>query len=103
MVPHAGGNVLAAFDLFARGRSEWQASTTPQPLIWDTGADASFWISLAAAIIAGAAAVWAYTALADVVRKSPAPAAETRSSKASAVRSSSPRVSLAPLRQSPAA
>lgn len=71
MVLHAGGNVLAAFDLFARGRSEWQASTTPQLLISDTGADASFWISIAAAIFAGAAAVWAYTALADVVRKIP--------------------------------
>jgi membrane protease YdiL (CAAX protease family) len=69
MVLHAGGNVLGALDLFARGRSEWQASSTPKPLIWDTGADASFWISLVAALIAAAAAVWAYATLASVARK----------------------------------
>lgn len=29
VVLHAGGNILSAFDLFARGRSEWQLGTTP--------------------------------------------------------------------------
>ncbi|HYM81603.1 MAG TPA: CPBP family intramembrane glutamic endopeptidase [Candidatus Limnocylindria bacterium] len=72
MVLHAGGNVLGAFDLFARGRSEWQASPNPKPLIWESGADASFWISVGAALVAGAAAVWAYSALARVVRTAPA-------------------------------
>ncbi len=72
MVLHAGGNVLGALDLFARGRSEWQASSTPKPLIWDSGADASFWVSLVAALIVGAAAVWAYAALASGARKAPA-------------------------------
>lgn len=66
MVLHAGGNVFSAFDLFTRGRSEWQASPTPKPLIWDAGADASFWISVVAALIVGAAAVWAYAALAKL-------------------------------------
>lgn len=69
MVLHAGGNVLGAFDLFARGRSEWQASSSPQPLIWETGADASFWFSLVATLVVGAAAVWAYPKLATVARK----------------------------------
>ncbi len=54
MVLHAGGNVLAAFDLFARGQSEWQASSSPKPLIWETGADASFWISCVAVLVVGA-------------------------------------------------
>jgi len=72
MVNHAGGHVLGAFDLFARGHSEWQASSSPKALIWETGADASFWISLVAALIAGAAAVWAYVALARVARDAPA-------------------------------
>jgi membrane protease YdiL (CAAX protease family) len=72
MVLHAGGNVLGAIDLFARGQSEWQASSTPKSLIWDTGTDAAFWISLVAALIAAAAAVWAYATLASVVRKAPA-------------------------------
>jgi membrane protease YdiL (CAAX protease family) len=65
MVLHAGGNVLSAFDLILRGRSQWQASPTSKPLIWDTGADASFWTSLVAALVAGAAAVWAFAALAS--------------------------------------
>lgn len=72
MVLHAGGNVLGYMDLLARGRAEWQASARPAPLIWETGPDASFWISGAAAIIVGAAAVWAYSALATVARNTPA-------------------------------
>ena len=71
MVLHAGGNMLGAFDLFARGRSEWQASSAPAPLIWETGADASFWITCAAFIIVGTAAVWAYSRLAAVTHKAP--------------------------------
>lgn len=69
MVLHAGGDVLGAFDLFARGQSEWQASSSPKPLIWQTGADASFWISSVAVLIVGSATVWAYTKLASIARK----------------------------------
>ncbi len=68
MVLHAGGNMLAALDLFARGQSEWQASSSPAPLIWQTGTDASFWISLLAFLLVGSAAVWAYAGLAAVAR-----------------------------------
>lgn len=68
MVLHAGGNALAAIDLFARGQSEWQASSNPAPLIWETGTDASFWISLVAFLLVGSAAVWAYAGLAAVAR-----------------------------------
>jgi membrane protease YdiL (CAAX protease family) len=78
MVLHGGGNMLGAIDLFARGQSEWQASSSPEPLIWKTGTDASFWISLLAFLFAASAAVWAYAALAAVTRATtPAsPAAE---------------------------
>lgn len=68
IVLHAGGNVVAAFGLFTQGRSAWQASSTPQPLIWDSGADASFLASLVAALMVAAAAVWAYAGLARVTR-----------------------------------
>ena len=68
IVLHAGGNVVAAFGLFTQGRSAWQASSTPPPLIWDSGADASFWASLVAALMVAAAAVWAYAGLARVTR-----------------------------------
>ena len=69
MVLHAGGNMLGAFDLFTRGRSEWQASPGPTRLIRDTGADGSFWLSVVIAAIAGAVAVWAYAGLSGAVRR----------------------------------
>ena len=68
MILHAGGNMLSAFDLLARGGSEWQASPAPSPLIWETGPDASFWVSAAVFIFAGAVAVWAYSRLAAAAR-----------------------------------
>jgi membrane protease YdiL (CAAX protease family) len=63
---HAGGNVLAFIDLVARGRGEWQASASPAPLVWEAGPDASFWFSCVAVLVAAAATVWAYSALARV-------------------------------------
>jgi membrane protease YdiL (CAAX protease family) len=71
MVLHAGGNVLGSIDLVARGQSEWQTPSSPAPLIWDTGADASFWISCVFVLVVGGAAVWAYAALARVAREAP--------------------------------
>jgi membrane protease YdiL (CAAX protease family) len=71
LVLHAGGNVLGAADLFVRGRSEWQASAVPQPLIWETGTDAEFWLSVVAFLVAGSATVWAMVTLAGVARRVP--------------------------------
>jgi membrane protease YdiL (CAAX protease family) len=68
LVLHAGGNILGSFDLFTRGRAEWQAPATPTPLIWQSGTDAAFWIHVGALIIVGSAAIWAYRNLAGVVR-----------------------------------
>jgi len=68
MVLHAGGNVFVAINLFAGGRSEWQGLAGTQSLIWETGADASFWFSVAGMLVVGAAAVWAYVGLAKVAR-----------------------------------
>jgi len=63
MVLHAGGNVFSAVGLFLGGRSEWQLSSAPQPLIWEAGPDASFWVTVVALLVMGAAAVWAYSGL----------------------------------------
>jgi membrane protease YdiL (CAAX protease family) len=63
MVLHGGGNVLSAFDLFTRGRSEWQLSAAARPLIWEVGPDAPFLANAAALFVVGAAAVWAYSEL----------------------------------------
>jgi membrane protease YdiL (CAAX protease family) len=68
MVLHGGGNVLSAVDLFTRGRSEWQLSAAPMPLIREVGPDAPFLANTAALIVVGAAAVWAYCELARAAR-----------------------------------
>jgi membrane protease YdiL (CAAX protease family) len=69
MILHAGGNMVSAFDLFTRGRSEWQLSATPAPLLWETGLDGAFLGNLAALLGVGTLAVFAYGALAAVTRK----------------------------------
>jgi membrane protease YdiL (CAAX protease family) len=69
MVLHAGGNMFSAFDLVARGRSEWQLSTAPRPLVWQTGPDAAFWGNVVALFVVGTLTVFAYAALAGVTRR----------------------------------
>ena len=64
MVLHAGGNMFAAFDLFARGHSEWQGLGPPAKLVWETGPDAAFWGSVAATLVVGALTVGANVMLA---------------------------------------
>jgi membrane protease YdiL (CAAX protease family) len=69
VVVHASADILGAINLFGQGQSEWHASPKPGPLVWETGADASFWLScLVFAAVAGVA-VWAFAALARVARK----------------------------------
>jgi membrane protease YdiL (CAAX protease family) len=68
MILHAGGNLFSAFDLFARGRSEWQLSPAPRALVWETGPDAAFWGTLVALVVVGALTVWAYAGLASAAR-----------------------------------
>ena len=68
MVLHAGGNALGAIGLFAMGRSEWGGTSAKEALIWTTGPDTSFWVSLALAAAAAVAAVWAYRELGRVAR-----------------------------------
>ncbi len=68
MVLHAGGNIFSAIGLVTTGKSEWQLTTTPAPLVWESGADASFWATVAALLVAGALAIWAYRTLAAVAR-----------------------------------
>jgi len=63
------GMVLhASLDAF-RFLTAWRRGAVRQErLIWVSGADASFWTSLAAAVIFGVVAVWAYKKLAVVAR-----------------------------------
>jgi hypothetical protein len=68
-VLHTLGDVFSLTRLWGTGQPEWQQTATPPPLIWETGADASFWGYLTAFIVVGGAAVWAYVALAAIVRQ----------------------------------
>jgi membrane protease YdiL (CAAX protease family) len=68
MILHAGGNMFSALDLFARGRSEWQLTVEPRPLVWETGPDLAFWVNVAALLIVATMTVWAYSSLARVTR-----------------------------------
>jgi membrane protease YdiL (CAAX protease family) len=69
LVLHSGGNMLSSLGLFTQGRSEWQATTNKQPLIWETGTDVSFWFSCVTAILMGAVTVWAYRSLRTITLK----------------------------------
>jgi len=69
MLLHAVGDVFGGLDLVTRGQSEWQTAAKPETLIWETGADESFWISCAIFILAFGAAFWAYDSLASLTRK----------------------------------
>ena len=76
IVLHAGGNMFSAFDLVARGRSEWQLSAGAPPLIWETGGpDVAFWGNVAALLIVAALTVWAYSTLARAMRNARASSA----------------------------
>jgi len=68
MVLHAGGNMLSALDLFARGRSEWQLTVAVQPLVWETGTDLAFWGNVVALLVVTTLTVWAYASLARATR-----------------------------------
>jgi membrane protease YdiL (CAAX protease family) len=70
---HAGGNMLAAINLFGRGQAEWQTTTTPAPLIWETGVDAAFWFASLIALIMITVAIMAYRSLAKLVRSEQEP------------------------------
>jgi hypothetical protein len=66
MALHVGGNVFSAAGLFLGGHSEWQLSSPSKALIREAGPDASFWVTVVALLLVGAAAVWAYFILSRV-------------------------------------
>lgn len=70
IVLHALGDVWSLTRLWITGQPEWQLSAQPARTIWETGVDGAFWGSLTAFLVFGAAAVWAFVALADATRGS---------------------------------
>lgn len=72
VVLHTAGNLYSNLDLWLHGSAEWQASRHPAALVWDAGADASFWLALVALLFVAALMVGACLELARVARGSPA-------------------------------
>jgi membrane protease YdiL (CAAX protease family) len=70
VVLHTSGNVYSNVDLWLHGQAEWQASSGPATLIWKTGADGGFWLSICALLIIAAVMVWAFAQLARAARAS---------------------------------
>ena len=69
---HAGGNILSGIELlWGRDRGGVAGTASSPGLVWETGADASFWLSSLGLAVVGAAAVWAYVSLARVARPPP--------------------------------
>ena len=69
IVLHTGGNIYSNVDLWLHGQSEWQALRGSNPLIRETGVDASFWILIITLLIVAAGMVWATVKLADAARE----------------------------------
>ncbi|HKG92739.1 MAG TPA: CPBP family intramembrane glutamic endopeptidase [Gemmatimonadaceae bacterium] len=82
VVLHTLGNIYSNLDLWLHGHAEWQAPSGPAALIWESGADRSFWVMILALLVAAAAAVLAYVQLARVVRYAPVSAEEPEGSGA---------------------
>jgi membrane protease YdiL (CAAX protease family) len=66
VVLHTAGNVYSNLNLWRHGQAEWQASSGPAVLIWQSGADALFWTATAAFLAVATAALWACSRLARV-------------------------------------
>lgn len=61
--------------LWMTGQPDWQVSALPATptLIWQTGVDFPFMRSVIVFVVLGAAAIWAYSALARTARVAPPP------------------------------
>jgi membrane protease YdiL (CAAX protease family) len=68
MVLHTAGNLFSNFDLWLHGQAEWQAPATGNTTIWQSGPDASFWMTVSLLVLIGAGTAWTYVKLASVVR-----------------------------------
>lgn len=69
IVLHTAGNLYSNLDLWLHGKAEWQAPEASAGLLWKTGADAAFWTSVLALVLATVAMTGAYFGLARAARK----------------------------------
>ena len=82
LVLHSAGDVVVLTRWWLTGRPEWQLSAAPPPLVWDSGMDASFAVTVLVAILLAGLTAWSYGLVRDRrVRFSP-----TAAGKGSSVR-----------------
>jgi uncharacterized protein len=63
IILHAGGNIFNAMLLLGAGRSEWRVGGEGKSLVWEAGADLTFWISLIGFFVMTTISVWAFRLL----------------------------------------
>jgi len=78
IVLHAGGNMLSAIQLVGNGNAEWQTTAVAQPLIWESGADTSFWLGSVGFIAVTTVAIFAYCNLARTAKSAPVAGPQNR-------------------------
>ena len=71
VVLHTAGNVYSNLDLWRHGQAEWQAPASAAGLIWQSGANASFWQSAVALVAMTGVTLWAFHRLTRATRPSP--------------------------------
>jgi hypothetical protein len=77
LVLHSAGDVVVLTRWWLTGRPEWQLSFAPPPLVWDSGIDASFAVTVLVAILLAGLTAWSYGLVRDRrLRLSPAAAGQ---------------------------
>jgi membrane protease YdiL (CAAX protease family) len=63
LVLHAAGDVVVLTRWWLTGRPEWQIGAVPPPLVWDSGVDAPFVLTVVVSVVLVAGTVAAYRAV----------------------------------------
>jgi membrane protease YdiL (CAAX protease family) len=58
LVLHAAGDVVVLTRWWVTGRPEWQLGDAPPPLVWESGIDASFAVTVLVAILLAGSMAW---------------------------------------------
>ena len=68
IVLHTCGNIYSNSLLLIYRQAEWQAASSPAALVWKTGPDRAFWVSVISVGLVAPPMLWAYFKLAHVAR-----------------------------------
>jgi hypothetical protein len=60
LILHSVGDIVTLTRWWLTARAEWQLSATPPPLVRDSGIDASFILTVVAAVVLAGLSAWSY-------------------------------------------